>query len=272
MRNGFPVYLRLKNFVDTQNQEWSELGFTIQPIANPSGVLPGPVYDGLVLTGAGTLHSLTMGQDTYLYTENGAEGNTVGLAQAFVDYAATLTGALLNASPLVTASVSGNLVELAPLGVSGGVLDVSCGTIDALYDDTETLVGTTLQFWNMDPEALSIAPVGTTDILIKPPPTVSMISMHNIGISGGKLRFGARAFAIAATWVAQQCIAQNISDQNQIWRNPNVVGLVCEGMLFSIEDIKHQELAGTTVTWTLICNNTELTRSTQAPITIPAQT
>ncbi len=37
-------------------------------------------------------------------------------------------------------------------------------------------------------------PTGTTDVLVDPPPTMQTMSLRNIGISGGKLRFGARMF------------------------------------------------------------------------------
>lgn len=100
--------------------------------------------------------------------------------------------------------------------------------------------------------------VGTTDILIAPPPSVSMVSVHNIGMSEGKLRFGARTFLVSQAFVTAQVAAQSLSDQNLVWRGPNVVGLVTENLLFSIEDVNHGEVAGQTVSWVLTANANEL--------------
>jgi hypothetical protein len=99
--------------------------------------------------------------------------------------------------------------------------------------------------------------VGTEDIQIDPPPSVKMISIHNIGQSMGKLRFGARQFLISATFVEQQKALQGLTHQDLVFRGPNVVGLVVDNQLFSIENIAHEELAGHTVIYTLTCNGPE---------------
>jgi hypothetical protein len=99
--------------------------------------------------------------------------------------------------------------------------------------------------------------IGTQDIQIDPPPSVKMISIHNIGQSMGKLRFGARQFLISATFVERQVAQQGLTDQDLVFRGPNVVGLVVDNQLFSIENIAHEELAGHTVVWTLTCNAAE---------------
>ena len=96
--------------------------------------------------------------------------------------------------------------------------------------------------------------VGTTDILIDPQPSAIMISLHDIGQSEGKLRFGARTFAISASFVDVQQAAQNLPTQRAVWEGPNVVGLITEGLVFSIEDIAHEEWQGKTTTWILTCN------------------
>jgi hypothetical protein len=106
--------------------------------------------------------------------------------------------------------------------------------------------------------APSGGPVGVTDILIDPPPGVRMVSIHNIGMSAGKLRFGARIFQISATFVNKQVVAQGLTDQNLVWRGPNVVGLVSEELLFSIEDIKHAEYSGQTISWQITANANEI--------------
>ena len=100
--------------------------------------------------------------------------------------------------------------------------------------------------------------VGTTDILIAPPPSQSIVSVHNVGMSEGKLRFGARTFFISQAFVTTQVQAQSLSDQNLVWRGSNVVGLVTENLLWSIENIDHGEIAGQTVSWSLTCNSNEL--------------
>ena len=99
---------------------------------------------------------------------------------------------------------------------------------------------------------------GTTDILITPTPAVRMISQHNIGQSQGKLRFGARYFLISATWVASQNPGVSQSALEAYWRGPQIVGLVLDNQLFSIEEDAHEEIGGVTVLWTLSCNAVEL--------------
>ena len=106
---------------------------------------------------------------------------------------------------------------------------------------------------------------GFTDILIDPPPNIEMVSMHNIGQSGGKLRFGARIVTVSQGFVAQQAAAQGLTDQNLVWRGPQVVGLVSESLMFSIVDINHSELSATSVYWYLTCNVSELRVSGQVP-------
>ena len=100
--------------------------------------------------------------------------------------------------------------------------------------------------------------VGTTDILIDPPASTKMVSTHNIGQSEGKLRFGARTFYISHSFVINQLAAQGIigTDDN-VWRGPQVVGLVLDSLLFSIEVIDHEEIAGQTIAWHLTANALE---------------
>ena len=100
-------------------------------------------------------------------------------------------------------------------------------------------------------------PTGTRDILIQPTPAVRMVSLHNIGQSMGKLRFGARHFIISASFVELMMKMQGITNQDLVWRGQNVVGLALDNQLFSIEDIAHEEAAGRTVVWTLTCNSNE---------------
>jgi hypothetical protein len=109
-----------------------------------------------------------------------------------------------------------------------------------------------------NPAATPTATVGYTDIPIYPPPTSSMVSMHNIGMSEGKLRFGARNIRISQAFVTAQVQAQNLSNQNQVWIGPQVVGLVSENLLMDIVYYNHYEIAGVTVYWDLVCNCNEI--------------
>lgn len=106
--------------------------------------------------------------------------------------------------------------------------------------------------------SVSGALAGTTDTLIDPPPQYMMISLHNIGMSEGKLRFGARKFIVSQTFVASQMTVLGLTDQDLVWRGSQFVGLVTDSKLFSVEDIAHQELAGQTIVWELTCNSLEV--------------
>lgn len=100
--------------------------------------------------------------------------------------------------------------------------------------------------------------VGVSDVLVVPQPSVLHMSIHNIGMSAGKLRFGARQFFISQTFVESQMAARALSDQTLVWRGSDVVGLFNDGLLFSIEDIRHEEVAGKTVSWIIIANANEV--------------
>jgi hypothetical protein len=101
------------------------------------------------------------------------------------------------------------------------------------------------------------AATGTTDILITPAPAVTVVSVHNIGQSAGKLRFGAKYFLISDSFVQKQAVAMGLSDSTALWRSPSVVGLITNSLVFSIEDITNEQLAGETITWLLTCNSLE---------------
>jgi hypothetical protein len=100
--------------------------------------------------------------------------------------------------------------------------------------------------------------VGTTDILIVPPPSNEPVSTHDIGKSRGKLRFGATKFLISQTFIEDQMAAQGLTDQSLVFRGRNVVGLVTDMVLWSIEDIIHKDLGGKTVMYFLTCNANEI--------------
>lgn len=100
--------------------------------------------------------------------------------------------------------------------------------------------------------------VGTTDIEIIPVPAVRMVSIHNIGMSGGKLLFGARTFMLTQTFVQQMLDRFSLPDGMTLWTSALVVGLVTDGKLFSIDDIGHEEMGGQTIVWTITGNANEL--------------
>ena len=255
LRSAFPIYLRIKNFIDTQSQLWSQLGFSIAPTGAPAGASNSSFNYMFAVGGVGTSHSITVGPNTYLYSE--VIGETVdSLAAAMAMLATTVTGVSILQDPFVAlAVVAGPAVQISPSNNSGAVVGVS---------GTDLNPSTLLWVTNSTTVTLAASP-GTTDILITPPPNIEMVSTHNIGQSMGKLRFGARIVTVSQGFVAQQVSAQNLPDQNLVWRGPQVVGLVSENLLFSIEDVNHSELTGNTVFWYLTCNVSELRTSGQLP-------
>lgn len=101
-------------------------------------------------------------------------------------------------------------------------------------------------------------PTGTTDFLIDPPPSVRMLSQHDIGMSMGKLLFGARQFGISGSFSCKMAALLGLPyDQNgveQFWYNTQIVGLVTDQLLFDIKQVDHEEVGGVTVMWTLLGN------------------
>ncbi|SRR6266481_6109762 len=104
---------------------------------------------------------------------------------------------------------------------------------------------------------------GFTDLLILPPPGTQPVSYHDIGLSGGKLMFGARKFFVSHTFV--QAILQsypNIRGGYNVFRKwdnstASVMGIIYNNQLYSIEDIGRREIAGETIHWVLTCNSSE---------------
>lgn len=122
------------------------------------------------------------------------------------------------------------------------------------------------------PTGAAAADTGFVDLEILPPPEVRDVSMHNIGMSGGRLNFGARTFIVSDSFV--QSVLQmypNISDPVDVWRNwdavyvdgnptnqtASVVGIIYENRMHDIVYFNHVEIAGATVSWKLTCNRHE---------------
>jgi len=122
------------------------------------------------------------------------------------------------------------------------------------FPDARTLASAQLGF--------SVSPTGsnkgTTDVLIDPPPSVVNVSVHNIGQSMGKLRFGARIFRVSATFVERQMETRGLDNADLVWRSADVVGLVCDNLLYSLEDIQNSVVGERAIYWQLTCNCNEL--------------
>src|SRR6266566_839369 len=99
---------------------------------------------------------------------------------------------------------------------------------------------------------------GFSDTIIDPPPDVQDVSMHNIGILGSRLNFGARTFLISDLFVLNQMQLMSYTDPYLVWRDTPVVGLFYNQRLFSLESITHEEVGGATTLWKIIGNAMEL--------------
>ncbi len=102
-----------------------------------------------------------------------------------------------------------------------------------------------------------VGPTGFTDTLIDPPADVQEVSLHNIGVIGARLQFGARMFLISNLFVQKQINQFGYTDPYQVWRDPSVVGLYYNQRLFSIESITHEDVGSEATLWKLVCNSSE---------------
>ncbi len=115
---------------------------------------------------------------------------------------------------------------------------------------------------------------GFDDVPIKPQPEVKEVSLRDIGLNQAKLMFGAKQFIISHTFVLRRMQKMNYSDPYRVFRDRTVVGIAypvffgatpdangndpnAQTRLFSIESITHDEIAGQTLAYTLLCNATE---------------
>jgi hypothetical protein len=108
----------------------------------------------------------------------------------------------------------------------------------------------------------SISPSGSatgmTDVQILPPPATRLISMHTIGMSSGKLLFGAREFVISGSFVDAQQKALGLSSPDKLWWCNQFVGIFAYGILFTVVDYAPEEIGGKSVVWTIRANASEL--------------
>jgi len=52
-----------------------------------------------------------------------------------------------------------------------------------------------------------------------------------------------------------QVKALGLANEQDVWRGKATVGLIEAGLLYSIEDIRWEQVAGKTVSWKLLCNS-----------------
>lgn len=102
----------------------------------------------------------------------------------------------------------------------------------------------------------NVNPVGTTDVPIVPAPTMATMPLRNIGIVGGKLRFGAKSIMISSTFVDAEAARLQFTDPKQVFNQ--CLGIVNENMLYSIEDMQHEMVGGRIINWMLVCNANEI--------------
>lgn len=106
------------------------------------------------------------------------------------------------------------------------------------------------------------APTGTqvtgyTDVLIAPPPDEQPVSEHTIGISGGRLMFGAHRFLISHTFVMNRANQLGYTDYYKVFRDAYVIGIVYNNRLFAIEEVLPDAVANQIVRWDIVCNAIE---------------
>lgn len=98
---------------------------------------------------------------------------------------------------------------------------------------------------------------GYTTQQILPMPEVEDVSTHDIGMSGGRLQFGARKFTISDTFVRNQMAALGLTDPYLVFRDPLVLGILYNGRLFAIEILVHDDFGGEALVWTVTGNALE---------------
>lgn len=101
----------------------------------------------------------------------------------------------------------------------------------------------------------SVSGAGTTDTQIFPQPTVEQLNLHEIGIMGTQLQFGATRFIISHTWVSNWMSSKGYQNPYSVFRDPTiVVGIYYDGQLYRIEEITHTDLGGVILYWNIVCN------------------
>jgi len=118
-------------------------------------------------------------------------------------------------------------------------------------------------------------PQGTTDLVIDPPPSISLISMRTIEAAqkiNVQLRAGARLVVVSHTWVKKQlkanwflnmCTLNNLdnTDYENVFKGPMVLGFVTDKLLLSLVDITHDDAYGEPMEWLIRCNAPETSQA-----------
>ena len=98
---------------------------------------------------------------------------------------------------------------------------------------------------------------GFQDIEITPPPDVTALSLHNIGLNAGELNFGAHTFVISHTWVAERMNQLGLTDPYDVFQASTTIGLIYNGRLFAPEDIQCSAMNDEIISWQLTCNQVQ---------------
>jgi hypothetical protein len=84
---------------------------------------------------------------------------------------------------------------------------------------------------------------GTQDLKISPPPSVRMLNLHEIGIMGTQLQFGAIEITISHTWVLGWMQENGYTNPLAVFRDRSrVIGIVFDNQLYTIESITHEDV------------------------------
>jgi hypothetical protein len=110
---------------------------------------------------------------------------------------------------------------------------------------------------------------GFTDIIIDPPPQVLDVSMHDIGMSGGRLLIGARSFIVSHSFVLKVREENpDIPDNIAVWSawdsSATVVGILYENRMHDIVYYTHKEIGGETISWKIFCNRVDIAQDSGA--------
>lgn len=119
---------------------------------------------------------------------------------------------------------------------------------------------------------------GYTDITIQPPPNVTDISMHNLGMAaqaGVRLNFGSKIFTISDSFVQSQMamieqeFGVTIEDPIDIFRTRggtgNALGLVYQGRMHEILYPRSRQVSGQTISWQITGNAIEQLLTDEPP-------
>ncbi len=100
---------------------------------------------------------------------------------------------------------------------------------------------------------------GYRDIQIDPPASVEAVSMHDIGLNQVALSFGATKFKVSHTFVLRMMQMRGYSDPYEVWNADDLIGLIYNGGLYSIDSLLPETQSGEIICWIIIGNRAEVT-------------